>query len=193
MYDNDRRRLALALLLTVLAVPAFFLYRRSVNDGAQGDSAAVTVTAASDGNVINPLPGEAAEPEPEGDDDGTANSRSQLPDPEAPDDGPVFMDGPSVDTDDGPTQIAVPAAPAVTPLLLSATYASDIAGVRTCLVRDVPSGITVRVTNVDNGRSIECVTASATADQIEPVVIHTESFENLADLTEAPISVELLQ
>ena len=191
MYDNDRRRLALALLLTVLAVPAFFLYRRSVNDSTPNDGAAATVVATADGNVINPLPGEAPASTVAGDE--TANSRSQLPEPEAPDDGPVFMDGPSVDTEEGPTQIAVPAAPSVAPLLLSATYASDIAGVRTCLVQDVPSGQTVRVTNVDNGRAIECVTAAAPADQIEPIVIHTDSFEELADLTEAPISVELLQ
>jgi hypothetical protein len=53
--------------------------------------------------------------------------------------------------------------------------------------------LTVSVTNLDNGRSITCVTSIAPFSQIADIVLHTDTFSLLADLTEAPITVELTQ
>ena len=106
-------------------------------------------------------------------------------------DKPVFLDGPILVREDEPPRIAVPQRPAQESVRLAATFRSSVAGARTCLVLDVQSGITVRIENIDNGRSITCVTGFAPFDQQVDVVLPTESFAELADLTEAPITIEL--
>jgi hypothetical protein len=60
-------------------------------------------------------------------------------------------------------------------------------------VKELRSGLSVTVTNLDNGRSITCVTSIAPFNQTADLVMHTEAFSLLADLTEAPITVELVQ
>ena len=62
---------------------------------------------------------------------------------------------------------------------------------RACLVREVDPGLTVTVKNLDNGRSVTCVTARSSSEQVADVILHTDSFTRLADPTEAPIAVEL--
>ena len=52
----------------------------------------------------------------------------------------------------------------------------------------------ITVVNVDNGRSIECWTARRPADAPDgELVMHPDRFRQIADLTNAPINVEIRQ
>lgn len=190
MHDTDRRRLFLAAIVTLIAVPAFFVYSNRA-DGDDDPSSALPVATAS-GNVINPLPGQVPDVTT-ANTEVTTSDESQLPPLEAPDDDPIFMNGPVAIEEDTTADVAIPGQPAIPPMTLNATYLSTIAGVRSCLVAGIESGRTISVTNLDNGRSITCVTITAPATQGDELVMHTESFEQLADLTEAPIAVEVRQ
>ena len=106
-------------------------------------------------------------------------------------DKPVFLDGPILVRDEDPATIAVPQRPAQESVRLTASFLSSVIGARSCLVVGLQSGVTVRIENVDNGRSITCVTRLAPIDQQNGVVLPTDSFSELADLTEAPITIEL--
>ena len=160
-------------------------------DGDDDPSSALPVATAS-GNVINPLPGQVPDVTT-ANTEVTTSDESQLPPLEAPDDDPIFMNGPVAIEEDTTADVAIPGQPAIPPMTLNATYLSTIAGVRSCLVAGIESGRTISVTNLDNGRSITCVTITAPATQGDELVMHTESFEQLADLTEAPIAVEVRQ
>lgn len=163
--DSDRRRAILLALVTLIAVPVIWLASR---------------------------PDEASAPAADGSSVVTENGPSRPP-IEPPDQEPVFLEGPSLDPNPGVAEVAVPARPEQPPIEMSASYRSTVAGVRTCLIRDLGSGLTVTVTNLDNGRTIECVTSIAPFDQVAGVVLHTETFAKLADLTEAPIPVEVIR
>jgi hypothetical protein len=106
-------------------------------------------------------------------------------------DKPVFLDGPILVREDEPATIAVPQRPAQESVRLTASFRSSVAGARSCLVVGVESRITVRIENIDNGRSLTCVTGFAPFDQQVDVVLPPASFAELADLTEAPITIEL--
>lgn len=191
MHDTDRRRLFLAAVVTLIALPAFFLYQRS-NATDASTEVEVTATQLADQNVINPQPVSINEEQPVETDVPTSN-RSQLPPSEAPDDDPIFMDGPIANAEDTTADVAIAAQPAIAPLRLAATYLSTVPGTRSCLTRGLESGRTVTVVNLDNGRSVTCVTLLAPRTQRDDIVLHTTAFEKLADLTEAPIPVEVQQ
>ncbi len=167
--DSDRRRTLLLAIVTLVAIPAVWFFTKSdeADNSASPSDAAVVV-----------------------DDPSGSSNRPPL---EAPDDEPIFMDGPASDLNPGVADIAVPRRPEIAPLELSGSYRSTVAGVRSCLVRDLRSGLSVTITNLDNGRSITCVTAIGPVNQVADVVMHTDTFSQLADLTDAPIPVELAQ
>jgi len=173
--DSDRRRTTVLLILTIIAVPLIFLLTR---DDDPADSAGVDPTT---GEVI---PADADTM------DASDNGPSRPP-LVASDAEPTFLDGPAADPNPGVAEIAVPARPETPALRLDASYRSTVAGQRSCLVRDLASGLTVTVKNLDNGRTITCVTSIAPFSQTADIVLHTDTFSLLADLTEAPITVEL--
>lgn len=197
MHHTDRRRLTLALVVTLVAVPAFFL--SGLGDDGSADepppTAVATESAGADdgdgGNVINPVPAPAGDASSDTAATTVGGRESRLPPIEGPDDQPAFMEGPVGDPGDDSNEIATPARPAVAPIRLTGTYRSTVAGARSCQVPGLSGGLTVTVTNLDNGRSISCVTTVGPADGADEVVMHTRSFEKLADLTEAPIAVEV--
>ncbi|MFN3255515.1 MAG: hypothetical protein ACE37B_07450 [Ilumatobacter sp.] len=184
MHDTDRPRFFLAIVVTLIAVPAFLLISRD-SDGEPGDDTVVASDSVDD-SVINPIPAASDIAAP-------TSNESQLPPLDAPDGDPIFMDGPVADSSGRTVAIAVPAAPAIEPVVLAATFRSTVPGTRSCIVRGISSNRTVTVRNLDNGRSITCVTIVAPASQVEDMIMHTEAFEQLADLTEAPIPVEVQQ
>lgn len=174
--DSDRRRSVLLGMLTVITVPAIYLATRSDPADTVSSTDPVTgieIDAGRDGSL--------------------ADSRPNRPPTSLFDDDPVFLDGPLVDANPGVAEVAIPARPATAPMQMSASYRSNVNGLRTCLIRALPSGRTVTVKNLDNGRSISCVTAISPATQTADVVLNTATFSLLADLTEAPITVELTQ
>ncbi len=170
--DSDRRRTSVLLILTIIALPViFFVTRVDSTDG---------------GAAVDPTTGEVI-----ADDD--SNDGPNRPPLVASDADPTFLDGPSADPNPRVAEVAVPARPETAPMRLSASYRSTVAGERTCLVQGLASGLTVTVKNLDNGRTIACVTAVAPFSQTADIVLHTDAFSRLADVTEAPITVELTQ
>jgi hypothetical protein len=172
--DSDRRRSVLLGLLTLIALPAIYIYSRSIDESA--DSGAAATEQSVDGVVLT-----------------TADSESTRPPIDFTEAEPIFLDGPVADLNPGVAKVAVPARPAAAPLQFSASYRSTVAGVRSCLVKELRSGLSVTVTNLDNSRSVTCVTSIAPFTQKAGLVMHTEAFSLLADLTEAPITVEVTQ
>ena len=173
--DSDRRRSVLLGILTVITVPAIYLAVRgdAPTDSLPSDVAGVE--AAATGDL------------------GASTNGPNRPPISVSDEDPVFLSGPVADANPGVNEVAIPARPDQPPLEMSASYRSSINGLRTCLVQGFPSGRTVTVTNLDNGRSLTCVTAVAPGTQVADVVLHTRTFSLLADLTEAPITVDVMQ
>ncbi len=91
----------------------------------------------------------------------------------------------------GTATIAVGTSPDVLVAVAKATYRSGV-GWHTCVYSGVEAGSTVRVVNVDNDRSIECTTRLRPIDQPQDELVMTsEQFAEIADLTSAPIDVEI--
>lgn len=174
--DSDRRRTTLLLILTLIALPLIFLVTRT------DDTESLAVVDPATGEIV-----------PADDAMIAIDNGPSRPPLVATDAEPTFLDGPAADPNSGVAEIAVPARPETAPLRLEASYRSTVAGQRTCLVKNLDSGLTVEVTNVDNGRSVTCVTSFAPFSQSADIVLHTDAFSLLADITDAPITVELAQ
>ncbi|MGI9645693.1 MAG: hypothetical protein ACR2O6_10325 [Ilumatobacteraceae bacterium] len=166
--DPDRRRFVLATLVTLLALPALWWINQDGESAAPNvASVGVEVGDGSDGESS----GEPAD-EPGGDETE-----------------PVFLDGPS-SANGGVAEIAVPAPPDEEPIIGTASYSSIISG-GTCLTNDTPPWNEVTVVNLNNNRTIKCLVAPAPESQTNDIVIHTRRYNLLADLTDAPIPVEI--
>lgn len=176
--DTDRRRSLLLGVLTLIALPAIYLYSQS--------DASADIT---DNDITAEIAAEAA-PVTDGGPPVTDNAANRPP-ITVSDADPIFLDGPVGDVNPGVNEIAIPSRPVIAPLELSASYRSTVAGVRSCLVSGLAGGLSVSIRNLDNGRSITCVTRAAPSAQVADVVLHTDTFSLLADPTEAPITVEL--
>lgn len=163
--DSDRRRIWLLVVVTVLAAGGWWVVDRALDtdDEPVADGAAPTTAP---GTKLPPI-------EPAG---------QSLP---------VFLGGPVAPPVNGVPEVAVPAAPDDPPIESTATYRSSVAGTNTCLVVGFTTGRTVTIANLDNGRTVTCVTSTAPAGQRDAVILHTELFAQLADLTDAPIPIEI--
>lgn len=90
----------------------------------------------------------------------------------------------------------------------TATYRRDVARAGWCLTNALDAGLAVTVVNVDNGRSLQCVTqpredetpvADDDGDEAPVVVLDDElvllttDFALIADLTDAPVHIEIRQ
>ena len=62
-----------------------------------------------------------------------------------------------------------------------------------CLFNGAPGGEDVTVVNVANGRSIECTTRSFQGGDDLMLTMHVTRFQKIADLTAAPIHLEIRQ
>lgn len=167
--DPDRRRFLLATIVTLLALPALWWVNQSGESGAP-NVASVGVDVG--GNAANPDSG-----------------ASTATDESVPNE-PVFLDGPSRGNA-GVAEIAVPAPPEREPVIGTGSYSSRVASVGQCLVRGVEPWNNVTIVNLDNNRSTTCVAAPAPETQTTDVVLHTRAYNKLADLTDAPIPVEI--
>ena len=167
----ERRRLLLATVMTLIALPALWLVSRDDSSGAPNIATAGVV-------IENGTRADAADLST-GDDDDVAGLGAHDP---------VFLEGPAAQPG-AVGDIAVPAPPSEEVRLASATYRSTV-GRRSCLVPFVPSGSQLTIVNLDNNRRTTCVAIYSPASEVEDVVLHTDTFLELADLTDAPIPVE---
>jgi hypothetical protein len=60
-----------------------------------------------------------------------------------------------------------------------------------CLSNDLPSGVRVTVTNLDNGRTVECRVQLAPIATGDLVTLHPDAFLQIAVPTDAPAHVEI--
>ncbi len=183
MNLRDRRRLTFATLVTLLALPALWLVNRESSSGSP-NVAAAGVQVENGYVTVEDAAGDPSAPSVSG------PSTANLPvvDP-AGESAPVFLDGPAANGGGLPA-IAVPTAPEGTVRELEATYTSQVWD-WTCIVPGVTTGTKVTIVNVDNGRSTTCVATYGDPRSDGRLVMHTNGFLELADLTDAPIPVEI--
>ena len=109
---------------------------------------------------------------------------------------PAYLEQTGSPSDSSIPPIAVQAAPSGPIARGEATFRNTIYGRSSCLIADIDFlefvGRTVTIVNLDNGRSITCITEPL-PEQPSGVtaVLSTEAFLELADLTDAPIPVEI--
>ncbi len=178
--DHDyaqRRRVALALAITVIAVPAAFLLNRD-----KGDDSSASASVA-------PLPATLA---PSAEFDATTSVQgSQAPDDTSPLGTAAvgYLAGSTVPDDYSPAQIAVPRLPESVKGV--ATFSSTIDSTLRCHAKGVPFNATLTVTNLDNSRSVQCVASIGGPEPESDVVLAAETFAQIADLTDAPVPVQI--
>jgi hypothetical protein len=173
LTDTDRRRIIAATALTLLALPALWWANTSENNSTSPNLAVAGI-------------------EPVG--DAGASASAPRPDVESPQDldevPPVFLEGPASAAGAGQSEIAVPAKPLIEGVAAEATFRSDVP-TGTCIVAGMTSGSLITVVNLDNNRSTSCMTILAPGYSPDDLVMNTTSFAGIADLTDAPISVEI--
>ena len=183
LTDTDRRRFLLATTLTLLALPALWWANQSENSAAPN----VAVAGADVGVDV----GAAHEDVGSSSESSAESARLGIDPGEVGDIAPVFLDGPSSAAGAGLSEVAVPARPEVARINADATFRSDIGGPDSCVVPGVINGQQVTIVNLDNGRSVACTTTLARSAAGAQVTLHSSLFAQLADLTDAPIPVEI--
>jgi len=169
---RDRRRVSLAVIATVVAAPILVLVSSdsdTVDSPTAADSGAGAVVVDADASTPN------------------------IPPTTAPGaDEPVFMDGVEVGPGSQTIAIAVPAPPTGEIVNTEATFSNSVSDRTRCLVNgEIPTNRRIRIENVNNGRSITCTTLLGRFDQTAALVLHATLFSQLADVTDAPIRVEV--
>ncbi len=165
LTPHDRRRIMLVSALTLVALPALWWASQS----------SVAPNVATAGIVVTDQADAAPTSDP-GDDAA-----------------PVFLDGPSAQVGAALAEIAVPAPPAIAQITTTATFRSSLGSPSACMVPGVGNGTTVTVVNLDNNRSITCTAILAPSGAGSQLVLATELFAEIADLTDSPIPVEIRQ
>ena len=163
-------------MLTVVALPAILLANRE-QDGVPSPNVAAVGLPAGDPSTTTPGSPGAAAFDPLGRVEpqflaGTRGAAQPPPDP----------------------AVAVGSADHAVVGAGKATYRHDVSP-GFCLFNGISSGVVVEVVNVDNGRSVECRTRPRSDEGAPPdeLVLSQEAYMQLADLTDAPVPVELRQ
>lgn len=175
----QRRRVALALAITVILVPAAFLLNRGTDD---------TVPPANTLVGTVQIPGQAAT-EADGEPSGSGGPAATDPMGSTP---IAYLDGTVPNQADDPATIAIPRLPrSVTG---SASFSRNISNPAACQVKDVvtiPFNSSVTVTNLDNSQTVRCVASVGGVAPDADVVLNADAFLQIGDLTDAPLSVEI--
>jgi hypothetical protein len=164
----DRRRFAVACVLTLVALPALWLASRnsasSVSPSSGGSGVSTTVAATAP-------PTTAYQPQP-----------------------PLFVGGDAEPQLPPVINVAVPPAPGPNEQLALASYHRYLGVVgTTCSAPMAPDGVTLTITNVNNGLQVTCTNspASVVVPGGADLVIDTALFVRFADLNDAPITVRV--
>ena len=179
----QRRRVALAVAITAIAAPAAFLLDRSPDEPAQVQT-----------TVIGSVVAGAAPTDTTG-----ATVRLDTTDREASSSTDVmgttpaaFLEPTGTVAPEDPATIAIPRVPDA--VRGNATFSRSISTVTSCHVAGAlgaPFGEAITVTNLDNSRSVQCIYDSGGSDADHEVVLHADAFSQIADLTDAPVPVQL--
>jgi hypothetical protein len=193
----DPRRLTIALVITVVALPALWLSQRSDSIGvsANGSSEVIilgettTTLAARDRPPTPSLLGQPGgafliPPEPVNADSvmpTTTTTTTTIANIPAPDRVAALPDPEDLDLDNfQPTN----------EILGSATFRSWLTSDDLCAARTIPPNSIIRVINLDNGQATVCRVAFVSLGTHD-VILSRIAFSQIADLTDAPIPVEI--
>jgi hypothetical protein len=168
----QRRRVALALAITVIAVPAAFLLNRN----NQADSSpAIT--------LVGTVAGQGA-PVP------TTQPANQPSATDAMGTTPVgFLDGTTPERASDPATIAIPRlGDSINGI---GTFRYDLTRVESCMAKDAPFNARITITNRNNSRSVQCINDVGGIEPNADVVLHANALLTIADLTDAPIPVQI--
>ena len=165
----QRRRIAVAIALTVILVPAAFLLNRD-NDGP----AVTSPTATLVGGQTTPTRPISIAPV-------VTDVMGTSPiDP---------LNDPLPAAGDDPATIAIPRVPQS--VSGAATFSRNISLPTGCYAPDVPYNTRITVTNLDNSHSVDCINNIGGTRPDEAVVLHENAFLQIADLTDAPVPVQI--
>lgn len=106
---------------------------------------------------------------------------------------PTFIGGDEQPVAPGVINVAVPPAPSANSFRGRASYFRYIESVdRACTVLTAAEGAPIRVTNVNNGQETTCTNTliMELPDGVD-ILIHTDVFSEIGDITDAPISVRV--
>ena len=171
LTDTDRRRFIAVTVLTLVALPALWWANTS-----EGSSAPNLAVAGIDPGVDTGATADGATAAP------TATDRNDI--------APVYLEGPASAAGAGQSAIAVPAKPLHEGVSAKATFRSSVSN-GTCIVTGFSSGTRITVVNLANNRSVTCTAVLAPGNPADDVLMPTSAFAEIADLTDAPISVEI--
>ena len=163
----DRNRITVVTIVTIVAVPLLWIASAGSQSGTEStsDTVAGTTTTTLKLGLATDI---------------TADS-------------PVNLEGPSVESPTGTGQIAYPADNDGQLRRGIATYKRFPDIVKTgCATNLVPLGAIITVRNLNNGRTVECTNLNI--GYVPPnvdLVLHTDLFEDVAELKEAPLPVEM--
>jgi hypothetical protein len=157
----ERRRIAVAAILTVLVLPLFVFNSDNENQNAE---VAITTTSQVESGLIDQS------------EDGSLE--------------PIILGGPSPVVQDGSAQIAYPSSN-LTGIQAIASFSNfDNAPEIVCYIPEAPLGIVISVQNLNNGRTTTCTNVfRASLPSGATMILHTKVFESLANLVDAPIPV----
>jgi hypothetical protein len=163
----DRNRLTVVTIVTIVAVPLLWITSAGTQSGTETtvDTAVAATTTTLQLGLATDI---------------TADS-------------PVNLEGPSVESPTGTGQIAYPANNNGQMRRGIATYKRFPDIVKTgCATNVAPLGSIITVRNLNNGRKVECTNLNI--GYVPPnvdLVLHTDLFEDVAELKEAPLPVEM--
>ena len=162
----QKRRIVVLGLTTVVLFPLL----RSCGGGDSSDSGntAVTVNPASVTTVLSP---------------------DSITEDESP--APIILSGPAPIVQDGSALIAYPTVDLVGTLIATFSNFNNAPEI-VCFVPTAPYGISLRITNINNGRSTTCTNVyQASLPGGITAVLHTKVFEKISNLVDAPIPVNV--
>jgi hypothetical protein len=165
----DRRRLAFASALTLVALPAVWLVNRDEQGATSRRPNLAAVGAPDDARRPRARKRAARNVDPMGALD------------------PLFLtEGtPAPPPDHVSVDVGAADPPVATAL---ATFSRAVGDADTCPFNGMSPGTTVKVVNPANGRSIECVTVAGDDDEL---VLRPDRFALLSGLDTAPVQVEI--
>ena len=162
----QRRRIAVLGLATVILFPLL----RSCGGGDPSDSGNTAVT----NNLASVT---------------TILSSNSISEDESP--APIILSGPAPIVQDGSALIAYPEVDIGGTLIATFSNFNNAPEI-VCFVPTAPYGITLRVTNINNGRTTTCTNVYQTSLPAGvTALLHTKVFERISNLVDAPIPVNV--
>jgi len=170
MITSDRRRVVAASVFTLVALPALWMLNRE----SAATSNAPTVGAAGVEVAID-----------------ISGNTAPITEPYEPEQ-PSFVGGDDEPATPGVVNVAVPPPPDANEALAKASFKRFSVGSRQCTTLLAPDGALLTVLNIDNGQTTTCTNTYGMAIPAgADIVLHTDVFGEIGDLSDAPVPVRV--